>query len=131
MSCSSVGQKNSVELLVSTFLLQTSRVGQYGLLVVLLLEELIALILQTLCLLCRSEISFLQFLMLRKMIQDFNRDSGLHLPSGGLSSSWMMAWRQASSGCVLGSISSGAVFMNIGILLNSWRRQEGRGCHRE
>lgn len=45
-------------------------------------------------------------------------------PSGGRSSSWIMDWRQASSGYFCGSISSGAVFMNMGILLNSCVRQQ-------
>lgn len=45
-------------------------------------------------------------------------------PSGGRSSSWIMDWRQASSGYFCGSISSGAFFMNMGILLNSCVRQQ-------
>lgn len=49
--CSPVGEEECVQFLVSTFLLQTCGVGQYGLLVVLLLEKRIPLIFQALHLL--------------------------------------------------------------------------------
>lgn len=49
--CSPVGEENSVDFQVPTVLLQTCSVGQYGFLVVLLLEKCISLIFQALCLL--------------------------------------------------------------------------------
>lgn len=41
------------------------------------------------------------------------------IPSGGRSSSCIMDWIQARSGCLMGSMSSGADFMNMGTLSNS------------
>lgn len=48
----------------------------------------------------------------------------VHPPSGGLSSSWMIACIQASSGYFWESISSGADFMKMGILSNSYRPEK-------
>lgn len=47
--CSPVGEENRVDFLVTTLLLQTCCVAQYGLFVALLFEKRIPLIFQALC----------------------------------------------------------------------------------
>lgn len=123
--CCTVGEEDSIEVLVCTFLLQTRCVGHHRLLVVLLFEIGIAFIFQAFCLFWkRTRFSHL-FSCFHEYIQSLGGEKAVvRTPSGGRSSSWIMDWRQASSGYFCGSISSGAFFMNMGILLNSCVRQQ-------